>query len=97
MEQFDSSYKDSELISSMKLTKDGSFSKNSKIFTDTELNDLLNITENKIDEAIQGIQNGDFEINPKQIKRDNISCEFCKYKDLCYMTENNKQIIEDGD
>ena len=30
--------------------------------------------------------NGEYKIEPKKIDGKNISCAFCKYKDLCYMS-----------
>lgn len=93
LRNFDSTYENSEIIKSMKITNNG-FGHYSKVFSENELNELLNITENKINEAIEGICNADFKINPKQIDDKNIGCEYCKFKDLCYMTENNKQVIE---
>lgn len=96
LQEFDSTYKDSELIKSMKITSKG-FSSYSKVFSEEEVNSLIKLTENKINEAIKQICNGDFKINPKKIGKDNISCMYCKFKDICYMTEDNVVIIEEGD
>ena len=30
-----------------------------------------------------------FDINPKKIGNDNLGCEFCKFKDICFRTEKN--------
>ena len=96
LDQFDSTYKNSELIKGMKTTSNG-FSAYSKVFGDMELNDMLNITEEKINEAITKILSGNFEINPKKIGKDNISCKYCKYRDICYKTEDDVVLIEEGD
>ena len=93
LKDFDNTYEDSEIIKGMKITSKG-FGYYSKVFSENELDELLKITENKIDEAITGICNADFKINPKQIEGKNIGCEYCKFKDICYVTENNKYIIE---
>lgn len=93
LKEFDSTYQNSEMIRGMKTTNNG-FSYYSKVFSSNELDFLLKITDDKINEAIDGICNADFKINPKEIDGENVSCEYCKYKDLCYMNENNKQVIE---
>ena len=41
----------------------------------------------KIDEAIEKIINADFNINPKRIGMDNVGCEFCPFRDICFMKE----------
>ena len=93
---FDSTYENSELIKSMKLTSKG-FSSYAKVFSETEMSDILEIAKTKIDEAVNNILNGNFKINPKELKFENIGCKFCKYKDLCYMTESDKEIIKEGE
>ena len=93
---FDSTYENSELIKSMKLTSKG-FSSYAKVFSETEMDDILEIAKTKIDEAVNNILSGNFKINPKELKFENIGCKFCKYKDLCYMTESDKEIIKEGE
>ena len=93
---FDSTYENSELIKSMKRTSNG-FYAYSKVFSENELSELMNTVESKIDEAVMKICNGDFKINPKKIGKDNVSCKYCKFKDICYMTEDNVEVIEEGD
>lgn len=33
-------------------------------------------------------------INPKQIDKDNLGCEFCSYRDICYHTEKDYVKLE---
>ena len=40
------------------------------------------------------ILDADFSINHKIINDINVSCEFCKYKDICYLSEKNKKYIK---
>ena len=47
------------------------------------------LVEIKIKEAGNDIISGKFNINPKEIDEENVSCKFCKYKDLCYMKQND--------
>ena len=54
---------------------------------------ISNNTDKLIDAATDGILEGDFEINPKIIDGENVSCSFCEYRDICYLRENNKVYI----
>ena len=86
---FDKTYENSELIKGMKLKKDGSFSSYSKVLDDKEFDSILDYTEAKINEAIDSILEGDFSIDPKVIDNKNVSCTYCKFKDLCFKTNND--------
>ena len=91
---FDKTYENSELIKGMKLKKDGSFSNFAKVLDDKEFDFLLDYTETKINEAIDSILEGDFSINPKVIDNKNVSCCYCKFKDLCFRTNNDFVYLE---
>ena len=86
---FDSTYQNSEMIKGMKITKDGSISKLANTLSDSEIDEILKLTESKIKEAIEKILAGDFSINPKILNRENVSCQYCKYNDICYYTEKD--------
>ena len=49
----------------------------------------MNIVEQKVGDAKEKIINGDFAINPKYLDKENISCKYCKYKDLCFMSDKD--------
>ncbi len=85
LEQFDSNYSNSHVIKGMKTSSKGISSK--KILDDNAIDKLVGITEEKIEDAILGIVNADFSINPKRIGMDNVGCEFCKFRDICFMKE----------
>ena len=55
----------------------------------------------KVDEQIQktisNIENCNFDINPKIYNEKNISCTFCKFKDICFKTPKDEVIIEKED
>lgn len=87
LEQFDSSYYESKMIKGMRTTSKGIATK--KVLNDDQINRLKEITETKIEEAIDGIINSDFEINPKRIGMDNLGCKYCQFKDICFFTEEN--------
>ena len=85
LEQFDNGYMDSHVIKGMKTSSKGISSK--KILDDDKIEKLSNIVSNKIDEAIDGIIKAEFKINPKRIGMENVGCEFCSFKDICFMKE----------
>ena len=72
----------------MKVSSNG-FYYYSKIISEEEINKLIEITKNNIDNAFNNILDCKFDINPKRIGKTLIGCEFCKYKDICYMKEED--------
>ena len=92
--EFDDTYQNSEVIKSLGTTKDG-FKKTAKILTKEQMDELYELVDKKIDEARDGILNADFDIDPKRIGFDNVSCEYCKFKDICFMKEENVKILEE--
>lgn len=88
LKEFDSNYMDSSILDGIKIKNDGNFTSNSlkHMLNDNEINEVINITKEKIDETINNVLEAKFDINPKYDKV-NLGCEFCKYKDLCFMKE----------
>ena len=93
--EFDKTYKDSSVIKSMKISSEG-FSRYTKILNEDMMEKLSDLVENKINDASNGIINADFKINPKKIGFKNVSCNFCKYKDICFVKENDIEILEEN-
>lgn len=89
LKQFDNSYESSNVIKSMRTKSDGEFYSYAKTLNDKEMSNLIKLVEEKINEAYTNILNSNFDINPKQIGFDNIGCEFCKFKDICFKTEKD--------
>lgn len=87
---FDYNYKNSKVISGIKVNNDGSFSKNSlkRMLDDTKIDELIQKTESKIQDTIKDVLDSKFDINPKY-DDGNIGCEFCQFRDLCYRTESD--------
>ena len=56
------------------------------MLSDEEMNEVIAITKVKINETVENILNSKFDINPKYDKV-NLGCEFCTFKDLCFMKE----------
>lgn len=93
---FDASYEDSTYIKGMKKTKNG-FGPYSKIVTYSKIEEVTQIVDNKIKEAIANIEEAKFDINPKMLDGKNKSCSFCEYKDICFMTSDNLVYLDGGD
>ena len=87
------------MISGMRVKKDGELSSSAHALSESEIEEIVNIVDKNIKAAVGEILNGKFDINPKIIDGKNESCTFCKYKDICYLRENNKVYIntEEGE
>ena len=94
LSQFDNTLIDSEIIHGMKLTDKG-FGYYSKVLTEKQIDNIYTITDNKINECIKNIENAIFTINPKMINNKNIGCEYCKFKDICYVKNKDIVVLED--
>ena len=59
------------------------------MMSNEEIEELIDLCEKKINEVAANILNANFTINPKIIKNENISCKYCKFKDICFKTNKN--------
>ncbi len=89
----DNTYVDSKIIKSMKLKKDGEFYSYAKVLNDNEIDAIVKITDLKINEAIDSICNGVFDINPKVINDKNLGCLYCEYRDICFKEKKDEVVI----
>lgn len=90
----DENFEKSNVIKSMSVKNDGEFNLNAKVLSNDEIRELIEYTKNKLDEVSNNILNGEFDIRPIKIGDDNKSCEFCKFKDICFMEEDDIIKIE---
>jgi ATP-dependent helicase/nuclease subunit B len=97
LKQFDSSYENSNLIKSMRTKADGDFYSYSKTLNEKEIDNLINLVDNKIEEAGNNILEANFDINPKKINGINIGCEYCTFKDICFKKENDTVYLKEQD
>ena len=87
LEMVDDSYVNSEVIASLRVKQDHNFYANSKVMDEQDILTLKELARTKIIQTGQNIALGNFEIAPKVVDEvDQISCKFCKFKDLCYHT-----------
>ena len=94
LNEFDSTYENSRVVKSLSKTSNG-FSSYSKLLTKDQMDKLEELVDKKIDNARDMILDADFEIDPKVMKFKNISCEYCKFKDICYMNQNNIKYLKE--
>ncbi len=94
LELFDDSYENSEVIRSMGIYKNGNF-KTTKVLSDTQITNLISLTEEVVKKTRDHILESDFKINPKQIgnkEEDKIGCMYCKFRDICFV--GNKDFVK---
>lgn len=96
MSLLDSNYKDSKMIKGLRFKKDGSFYSTSKVLSNEEMDNLIIKVNEIIDDVIKNIVEGNFNINPKVLGGKNISCTYCKFKDICFKTKDDEVILEDN-
>lgn len=89
----DKNYNNSKIIKGLKTNKDGSFSKNSKVLNNQEIEEIKKETEGCINTVINKIKNNEFEINPKVSDDINIGCEYCHFKDICFKQIDDEEMI----
>lgn len=87
--EIDKNYLNSSFINGLRVKNDGTFYSSSKVIRIDEIDKLLDIVSDNIDKVVESIKIGDFKVNPKRIDNDNISCKFCPYQDICFMTNND--------
>ena len=88
LEVFIPDYENSKFVKSMKTTSKG-FYNYAKVLSDEQIENLIKIVDEKIDLARDKILNGEFDINPKQIGEEKLGCNYCKFKDICFKTNND--------
>lgn len=93
LERFDSTYENSEYIKSMKYSEEKGFGPYTKLMNDDILNGMVEYTKNYIDKTTNKILDAKFDINPVIYNGKNESCEFCSFKDICFMKEKDLRYL----
>ena len=97
LERFDPTIENSELIKSMKYDDIKGFSRYSKVMDKVMVDELVDYTEKTIKKGMSDIMDAKFNINPKVYDKDNVSCKFCKFRDLCFMKEKDLNYLDKVD
>lgn len=90
---FDSSYENSDMIKSLKINKDGSFSKMSKLLSDTDIFHVVSYTDKVIKDTANHIIHHEFSINPKVVDNQT-PCINCQFHDICFVHPSNYEYLE---
>lgn len=93
LEKFDSSYNESKVIKGMRTTSKGLGTK--KVLNNEQIDTLAKITEEKINNAIDNIIDANFKINPKRVGMNNLGCQYCDFKDICFFNEKNIENLKE--
>lgn len=93
----DYNFRDSKVIKSLKVKNDGNFYSYSKVLSNEQMDKIYDKVDKQIQKTISNIENCNFDINPKIYNEKNISCTFCKFKDICFKTPKDEVIIEKED
>lgn len=95
----DEDYETNSFVKGLSLKKDGELSTRSKVLQDSEVEDIMNSINKALDKALNIIDNNLFDIAPKIINNKNISCEFCPFKEVCFVSASDYIYItkEEGD
>ena len=91
-----------DIVCSCREDKSLSFIKETKKGSYIDLKDIeeqINIAEDKIKEAIKSILLADFKINPKKISKSNdeSSCKNCPFKEICYVENKDYQLLQEDE
>ena len=97
LEKFDCTYKSSELIKSMSYSEDKGFSRFTKIINNDTMYNLIKYVRNEINNKTDKILDADFSINPKVYDKENISCKYCEFKDICFMKDKDIKYLDKVD
>ena len=96
LEKFDETYENSKLVRGLKTKSNGDFSGYSKVLSEKQIDNLISLTEDNIDDAIDNICAANFDILPKKIGYTNdVGCKYCKFKDICFKKESDNLILDD--
>ena len=65
----------------------------SKVINAETVDLMTEYTKDKIEEVSNNILDSKFDINPKFYDKENISCKFCSFQDICYMRDSNLKYL----
>ena len=85
----DEDYETDSFVKGLSVKKDGELSSRSKVLSDSEVEDMLKNIDIFLDKALKIIDNNAFDIAPKIINDKNISCSFCPFKEVCFLSASD--------
>ncbi len=89
----DDSYEKSVVIKGLSvLKKTNDLRYGSRIYTKEQRDELINLVKTKINECINEVSNGLFDIKPVKIEKLADGCKFCPYRDICFKEASDYEI-----
>ena len=85
----DEDYETDSFVKGLSVKKDGELSSRSKVLSDSEVEDIINSIDKALEKCLKTIDNNSFDIAPKIINNKNISCEFCAFKEVCFVSPSD--------
>ena len=90
----DEDYETDSFVKGLSVKKDGELSSRSKVLSDSELEDIMNSINKALEKSLKIIDNNAFDIAPKIINNKNVSCEFCPFKEVCFVSASDYIYLE---
>ncbi len=81
-----------QFIQGVSVVKKGGFRKSNHLKSAAEISQYASKAKDKITEATASIREGDFAINPKNIKKKS-SCDYCPFLDTCFRKPHDVQVM----
>lgn len=96
---FDSTIADgkSSFIASVKLKKDMSFDGKSAVISAEKFDEYKSKVETYYLEMAERIRDNDFPISPLFISKSDNACQYCPFKDICYVKPTQRRLTEDSE
>ena len=70
------------------------FDRYSKVLSDEMVYDITKYTDQLIHETTDDIIDAKFTINPKVYNKENVSCKYCQYQDMCYHDDSDLTYLD---
>ena len=93
----DKNYYASSIIKGLKVLNAGGFAKSSKLLSDTQIDNMIGMTDKMIKNTISNIKSNKFDINPKVDGNSFNGCMYCKYQDICFKRQSDEVKIDSAD
>ena len=88
---------EAKFLASVKINKDGGFSKSSKVASKEELERFEKIAQSIYENANKQIRENNFDISPSFISGYDNACVNCPFKDICYVTKEDRRYVSDDE
>ena len=96
---FDSTIADgkSSFIASVKLKKDMTFGGNSAVISEEKFDEYKSTVETYYLDMAARLRNNDFVISPLFISKNDNACQYCPFKDICYVRPHQRRMVADSE